>query len=112
TDEALLDSRRENLVAALCRNPGTEGARAGLAWLELSAGRFCVTEVDDETALAAELARLKPAELLLEEGATDAAPAVDQTALRHLPPWHFESGTAERLLCAQFGTRDLAGFGA
>src|SRR5690606_33224688 len=60
TDEALLDSRRENLVAALCRNPGTEGARAGLAWLELSAGRFCVTEVDDETALAAELARLKP----------------------------------------------------
>ena len=27
------------------------------------------------------------------------------------PPWHFEPGSAERQLCEQFGTRDLAGFG-
>ena len=28
-----------------------------------------------------------------------------------MPPWHFETDTAERLLCKQFGTQDLAGFG-
>jgi DNA mismatch repair protein MutS len=32
-------------------------------------------------------------------------------AARARPPWHFELNTARRLLCRQFGTRDLAGFG-
>jgi DNA mismatch repair protein MutS len=64
TDEALLEARRENLIAAVCR--GT--ASIGLAWLELSAGRFCVTELEREEELAAELERLRPAELLVEEG--------------------------------------------
>jgi DNA mismatch repair protein MutS len=42
----------------------------------------------------------------------------DQRALgaerspRLRPPWHFELDTARRLLATQFGTRDLAGFGA
>jgi len=31
--------------------------------------------------------------------------------VRERPPWHFETGSAERQLCEQFGTRDLAGFG-
>jgi DNA mismatch repair protein MutS len=31
--------------------------------------------------------------------------------VRPRPPWHFDPGSAERLLCEQFGTRDLAGFG-
>ena len=33
------------------------------------------------------------------------------TAVRSRPPWHFDSESAERQLCEQFGTRDLAGFG-
>ena len=106
TDEALLEARRDNLVAALC--PGRRGF--GLAWLELSTGRFLLGEPGSETALRAELARLAPAELLLtEDCALEGLPA--GTAIRRLPPWHFEQGSAERLLNAQFGTRDLAGFG-
>ena len=86
--------------------------RFGLAWLDLAAGRFTVLESAGQGALAAEIERLKPAELLLPEG----APAEDLkrggTALRSRPPWHFELASASRLLTDQLGTLDLKGFGA
>ncbi len=106
TDDALLDARRDNLVAAVCK--GSDAF--GLAWLDLSAGRFCLTEIATGTDLQAELARLGIAELLVEDGMT--APSVEDTVARHLmPPWHFDAGTATRLLSTQFGTQDLQGFG-
>src|SRR6185369_12442762 len=46
TDDALLDERRETLLAAVSRQAGRDGVKFGLAWLELSAGRFSVMEVD------------------------------------------------------------------
>ncbi|MGQ0384620.1 MAG: DNA mismatch repair protein MutS [Gammaproteobacteria bacterium] len=104
TDEALLEARRENLLAAIAG----EGDRFGIAWLDLAAGRFGALESEGAEALAAELERLRPAELLRPEG----------LALRtgaHLvekPPWHFEQDSARRALNAQFGTTSLAGFGA
>ncbi len=106
TDDALLNARRDNLVAAVCK--GSDGF--GLAWLDLSAGRFCLTEIATGTDLQAELARLGVAELLVEDGLT--APAVEDGVARHLmPPWHFDAETATRLLSSQFGTKDLQGFG-
>ena len=63
TDDALLEQRRETLLAALL----TERNRFGLAWLELSSGRFTVLESDEPGAIEAELERLRPAELLLAE---------------------------------------------
>jgi len=110
TDDALLDARRDNLVAAVCRGPHG----LGLAWLDLSAGRFCLTEIAGTTDLDAELARLGVAELLVEETLQlDSLDTERNGALaRHpMPPWHFDAETATRLLCEQFGTRDLAGFG-
>jgi DNA mismatch repair protein MutS len=108
TDDALLDERRTTLLAALHGTGGADGARHGLATLELASGRFTVLEVEGREALAAELERLNPAELLVRED----APAV-ATAARVVkrPPWHFDAETATRALTAQFGTRDLAGFG-
>ncbi len=106
TDDALLEARREALLAALL----PAGERTGLAWLDLAAGRFTVLEVDGAEAVAAELERLRPAELLVPEGA--AGPAGTSTlCVRERPPWHFERDSAERQLVAQFGVRDLAGFG-
>ncbi|MCC7259381.1 MAG: DNA mismatch repair protein MutS [Gammaproteobacteria bacterium] len=105
TDEALLEARRDNLIAAVCEGEG----RIGLAWLELSAGRFCVMELERTEDLAGELERLHPAELLVEEGREGGFTAL--TGVRGRPPWHFEADAARRTLCAQFRTRDLAGFG-
>src|SRR5690606_12343073 len=61
TDEALLTERRDTLLLAVSRS--REGY--GLAWADLSAGRFLANEVAGDEALEAELARLDPAELLL-----------------------------------------------
>ncbi len=105
TDDALLDARRDNLIAAVL----TGDERAGLAWLDLSAGRFCVSETTRD-ALSAELARLRPAELLLPEGHANDSELPD-SRLQSLPPWHFDADSAAQRLCQQFGTRDLAGFG-
>ncbi len=107
TDDALLEERRDTLLAAL----STTAERFGLAWLELSSGRFHALEATGAEALAAELERLRPAELLVAEDAILRVPPGTQTCLRQRPPWHFEAASAERQLCEQFGTRDLAGFG-
>jgi len=108
TDEALLDERQETLAAAVAR----DGDRFGLAWLDLAAGRFTILESQGRSALAAELERLKPAELLVSESARDDDLARPGTALRTRPPWYFELASASRLLTDQLGTLDLKGFGA
>src|SRR5690606_35303961 len=56
TDAALLEERRDNLLLAL--SAGRAGY--GLAYVDLSAGRFLLGEVTDAETLAAELARLTP----------------------------------------------------
>jgi DNA mismatch repair protein MutS len=107
TDSALLDARADTLVAALCR----DGPRFGLAWLDLAAGRFTILEGEGAQSLAAELERLKPAELLIGEGDGTQAIARAEMALRTRPPWHFELASASHLLTEQLGTLDLKGFG-
>jgi DNA mismatch repair protein MutS len=106
TEEALLDPRRANVLAAVA----TLRDRHGLAWLELASGRFAVMETARAADLAAELARLRPTELLAAEGSADAL-AASAPAPRQRPPWHFDVASARNLLTRQFGTRDLRGFG-
>src|SRR5262245_15345012 len=108
TDEAFLEERRDTLLAALYREGGRDGERFGLAWLELSSGRFSVLEAEGDEALSSEIERLRPAELLVPE---HSPPAGLTTFIRERPPWHFDLETATRSLCEQFQTRDLAGFG-
>jgi DNA mismatch repair protein MutS len=108
TDSALLDARADTLVAAAVQ----DGARFGLAWLDLAAGRFSILQSLGHSALEAELERLKPAELLLADGATAYPPMRPGTAVHSRPPWHFELASASRLLTDQLGTLDLRGFGA
>ena len=103
TDDGLLEERRPTLLAAVAAS----AERAGLAWLELASGRFTVMELEGRAALSAELERLRPAELLVAEGGV----AATLPGARSRAPWHFETGSATRLLCQQFGVRDLDGFG-
>lgn len=107
SDEALLDERKDNLLAALTQS----GKVYGLAVLDVSSGRFTVQEINEEGAVLAELQRLDPAELLLDESG-EFAPAVRQRkGVRLLPPWQFDTESAMTQLCRQFESRDLAGFG-
>ena len=92
------------------REPGA--GPAGLAWLDLAGGRLGLLELADDDALAAELERLTPAEVLHPEDLPLPAWLEARTAPRERPPWHFDADTGRRLLCQQFGTRDLSGFDA
>ena len=110
TDEALLDARRDTVLASAFGRDG----KFGLAWLDLSAGRFNVMELDSGAALDAELERLRPAELLAPDGdlPTKAPSAAGEERPWQLrAPWHFELSSATQALTEQFSTRDLAGFG-
>lgn len=107
TDEALLDERRETLLMAIAR--GREGF--GLAWADVAGGRFLASEVPDEDALLAEVARLEPAELLLPDEDGWAPALLGRTGLRRRAPWHFEAEAGRRALTRFFQVRDLDAFG-
>jgi DNA mismatch repair protein MutS len=107
TDEALLEERRENLLLAIAAG----GTGYGLAWIDLAAGRFLLSEVANAEALASELARLAPAETLVGEDVTWPSFVAELPGLRKRAPWHFDTETAQRQLCRFFHTRDLSGFG-
>ncbi len=107
TDEALLAETRDNLVAAVF----ADGDTIGIAWLDLAGGRFQLTEAPSAEAMRAELERLRPAELIVDEDRPPDAGLREDLRITRRPPWHFELDSARRLLCAQFGTRDLSGFG-
>ncbi|MBT2144677.1 MULTISPECIES: DNA mismatch repair protein MutS [unclassified Rhodanobacter] len=108
TDAALLEERRDNLLLAIAA--GTHGAY-GLAWVDLSSGRFLLSEAPNAEALAAELARLQPAETLVGEDVAWPKLVSALPGLRKRPPWHFDGDAAKRELNRFFGTRDLGGFG-
>jgi DNA mismatch repair protein MutS len=108
TDAALLEERRDNLLLAIAA--GAHGAY-GLAWVDLSSGRFLLSEVPNAEALAAELARLQPAETLVGEDVAWPKLVSALPGLRKRPPWHFDGDAAKRELNRFFGTRDLGGFG-
>jgi len=67
TEEALLDSRNENLLVAVSQHKG----RYGLASAEISSGRFIVSELDSLSDVQAELARLQAAEILISDTELD-----------------------------------------
>jgi DNA mismatch repair protein MutS len=105
TEEALLESRRENLLAALA----VAGNDFALAWLELASGRFAVRPLRSIDEVEAQLERLQPSELLIEEGLD--LPFSHREGTRERPPWKYDTRQAGKLLCEQFQTRDLRGFG-
>lgn len=107
TDEALLEERRDNLLLAIAVGPKSYG----LAWIDLAGGRFLLGEAADTEALAAELARLAPAETLVAEDVTWPRFVTELPGLRKRAPWHFDYATSARHLARFFGTRDLSGFG-
>ncbi|MDU6434638.1 MAG: DNA mismatch repair protein MutS [Pantoea sp.] len=107
SDEALLQERHDNLLAAIVQSP--QGF--GYATLDISSGRFRLSEPADAETMAAELQRTNPAELLYPEDLQAMSLIEQRRGLRRRPLWEFEIDTARQQLNMQFGTRDLNGFG-
>ncbi len=107
TDEALLSERLDNLIAAIYHHDG----KFGYATLDITSGRFQLSEPETEEAMAAELQRTAPRELLFPEDFEPVQLMASRKANRRRPVWEFELDTAKQQLNQQFGTRDLVGFG-
>jgi DNA mismatch repair protein MutS len=105
TEEALLESRQDNLLAAVAG----AGSELALAWLDLASGRFLVRQLESLEDVEAQLERLQPAELLIMED-TD-GPFTNPNKIRNRPAWKFDPAQCHKMLCEQFETSDLSGFG-
>ena len=111
TEEGLLDARRHNYLAGIAE----AGGEIGLAWLDLSTGAFALAPTS-ETALAADLARLIPGEILVPERLLTRPALFEVLAewkptLTPLPNPRFESEAARRRLQEFYGVGALDGFG-
>ncbi len=105
TDAALLRSRENNYLAAVAAG----GARAGLAYVDVSTGEFRATELEAAESAAA-LEQLGARELLVPEGgaAPAAAPGIVRT---EIDAWAFGYDYAERALREHFHLLTLDGCG-
>ncbi|MCZ6817605.1 MAG: DNA mismatch repair protein MutS [Planctomycetota bacterium] len=121
TDEALLDERKPNYLAALGPIPmgvaEAQSASIGMACVELAGGRFFAQMLPADE-LVDELARFGPAEILVPEHDIDQAPALFKdiretlgVAVTPRAAHAFDAHLAERALCEHFGVSSLAGFG-
>ncbi|MCZ8318141.1 MAG: DNA mismatch repair protein MutS [Lysobacteraceae bacterium] len=112
TDEALLQERRDTLLMAVVRGgTSSKSGGFGLAWADLAGGRFLANEVADEDALAAELARLEPAEVLVPDEDGWPAAVTQRQGARRRAPWLFDADSARRALLRFFHLHDLSPFG-
>ncbi len=102
TEEALLEPRRANVLAAVCEVRGT----IGLAACDISTGRMELEECSGDR-LGAALARLGASEVVVPEGWSDAP---HEAIVR--PPRDFASDGGEARLKAVHGVATLDGFGS
>ncbi len=106
SDEALMAADRDMGLLAISGDQG----EYGLALMDISSGRFVLSMAHSTASLFDEIARLKPAEILLQDTLTEVSAALNHAALRKCPSWEFDLETATKLLTDHFNTRDLSAF--
>ncbi|MBM3565184.1 MAG: DNA mismatch repair protein MutS, partial [Alphaproteobacteria bacterium] len=112
TEDALLDTRRNNFLAALAE---AEGA-LGLAWLDVSTGAF-FAEAAEARHLGSVLARVHPGEIVLADALLQKAPLFEtfrdwKDRLTPLPAARFDSANGKKRLEELYKVAALDSFGA
>ena len=108
-DERMLVAERNNFLASIYPS----GKTFGLALVDLTTGDFLTTELENDSALLAELERLRPAEIIFP---TEATSLRDQLRgafqiLSGYDDWAFAPETAFYTVKEQFKVASLDGFG-
>lgn len=106
TDEALLDAHQDNWVASIYPHQSL----FGLAYLDLSRGRFLVEECQNLETLQQACDRLQPKEIIVPDNWPLSETFAKSYCCRFRPQWDFDKNAAARLLCQQFKTQSLAAF--
>ena len=117
-EPALLDDGRPNYLMAILPVGEVESGnwtQAGIAYVDISTGEFCATQLDGETvglAVFEELARIDPREVIVPESWHERGVTLpDGIHLSAVQDWTFEYAGAEQLLCDHFRVNTLDGFG-
>ncbi len=118
TDEPLLEGRADNFLAGVAFNvTKSDGFRAALAWVELSTGD-CVAMSGSQGQVLDEIARLQPAEVLVQEHATgqthEIGKLIEGLGIRAVTPrpgWQFTAHHAREQLARQWQAKTAGGFG-
>jgi DNA mismatch repair protein MutS len=108
-DERMLTAERNNFLAAVY----PLGKIFGLALTDLTTGDFTATELEDETALLAELERLRPAEIIypVDNGFVREKLQTAFPILNGYDDWTFAPETALFTVREHFKVTSLDGFG-
>ncbi len=107
TDTELLADKQDSVLLAVA----TQGKTLGLAWLSLTQGQIGLSECK-EVELPSWLARLSPAEVLVDRERQPGAVLAARLPITNRPSWQFDSALGARKLCEQLGVASLAGFNA
>ena len=108
TDEALLDPRESNYLAAVAISTADI---AGLAWVELSTGRFFAARFCPHQ-IADQLARICPSECLVVDGSASLPEQLDGSMMiTRRPAWSFAYDASVESLSKHFATAGLDGMG-
>lgn len=107
TDDGLLDPRESNYLAAVFGD-AKQSAECGVAWADLSTGRFFATRLPSVQTPDL-LARIAPSECLFSED--QPRDDGDDWLSTTRPAWCFGAETARKTLLRHFGVKTLDGFG-
>lgn len=119
-DPDFLDPRQNNYILAI----GAQDRTLSMAWIDASVGELEITAsefTDDderEALIRAELARLDPAELLVQESLLERSDALtrvyraaERRVVNRIPDWAFGCEESFRRLRERFSVVNLRGFG-
>ncbi|WP_090531227.1 DNA mismatch repair protein MutS [Paraburkholderia sartisoli] len=116
TDAALLSDKSDVYLLAMSVGHNRRGVATtvGLAWLNLASGALRLAEVVPGQ-VAAALERIRPAEILVSDTASDTnhdSLTTGTGAVTRVPAWHFDVVSGTQRLCDQLNVASLDGFGA
>jgi DNA mismatch repair protein MutS len=108
-DERMLAAEKNNFLAAVCPS----GKIFGLALVDLTTGDFLTTELENDSALLAELERLRPAEIIFPAEKISIRDALQNSfkILNGHDDWVFAPETAVFTVRKHFKVASLDGFG-
>ncbi|WP_457442221.1 DNA mismatch repair protein MutS [Roseateles sp. P5_E4] len=107
TDTELLADKQDAVLLAVSGH----GRRHGLAWLSLTQGEIGLAECSD-VELPAWLARLSPAEVLVNREQQPSGVMKARFPVTNRPSWQFDAALGQRKLCEQLAVAGLQGFNA
>jgi DNA mismatch repair protein MutS len=118
-DENYLPQGQHNYIGSISRALG-DSSRISLSFIDISTGDIVLSayRTDDQAQLVlSDIEKFRPREILLQESLAADQPWLDREMrssdriINRYPDWHYQSGSAARILTSVLGVQSLKAFG-